>query len=118
MRLFPAVLLLAAAASAPVRAMDWVPVTQAGADAALTARMVVYGDGSTQDFRKDGGTTYTHDGKPSEGRWGIRDGRYCSVWPPSDHWACYDLAVSGDGTAVRFTDDSGGTTVGTYEDRD
>jgi hypothetical protein len=110
-----AILLLAAA---PALAEDWVPVTPANADATLRERTLVYDDGSTQDFRADGGTTYTHDDKPSEGRWGIRDGRYCSVWPPSDHWACYDLAVSGDGLSVRFTDDSGGTTVGKYEDRD
>ncbi len=107
---------LALAATPVLAAGDWVALGAADADAALRSRTLAYSDGSTQDFRPDGATTYTHDGKPSDGRWGIRDGRYCSVWPPSDHWACYDLSRSADGLDIRFTDDSGGDTVGRYVD--
>ncbi|MFN0115948.1 MAG: hypothetical protein ACKVPY_14850 [Paracoccaceae bacterium] len=95
---------------------DWVTLGQAEAEAALTSRALAYDDGSTQDFRPGGGTTYTSGGSPSQGNWAIRDGRYCSVWPPSDRWDCYDLAARADGTQIRFTDDGGGTTVGRYMD--
>ena len=102
----------------PVRADSWHAADGPGAAAALTGKLVVYEGGASQDFAGSGTTTYTDGDSTSTGRWGIRDGRYCSVWPPSDRWACYDIALNADGTAVRFTDDSGTQTVGRFEDRD
>ena len=109
--------LAAVFAAAPAFADEgWVALGAADADAALRSRTLRYEDGATQDFHPDGGTTYTVDGTPSEGRWGIRDGRYCSVWPTSERWACYDLARSAGGLDIRFTDGGGGETIGRYVD--
>jgi hypothetical protein len=41
---------------------------------------------------------------------------YCSVWPPSDRWDCYDIARSARGLDIRFTGDDGSVTVGRYVD--
>ena len=48
-------------------------------------------------FDADGSTLYREqDGPVTEGRWRVDDdGRYCSVWPPSDDWVCYQVLVSG-----------------------
>lgn len=81
----------------------------AGIAAALTGRVLTYDDGSTQSFQADGETIYTKD-KPSIGHWRVQAGRYCSVWPPSDHWACYD--VRQDGSDIAFVADDGSISVG------
>lgn len=77
--------------------------------AALEGRVLVYEDGTQQDFRADGQTLY---GADSWGRWRVEGDRYCSVWPPSDRWACYDLEREGE--RFRFLSDDGSETVGTY----
>ncbi len=79
--------------------------------AALTGKKLGYGDGIWQTFDEAGLTQY-FSGGPSAGRWAVREDRYCSLWPPSDLWACYDVLKSGD--IIRFVDDNGGTTDGTY----
>jgi hypothetical protein len=58
-----------------------------------------------QIFHKGGQTFYLVGGDSSSGSWAVRDGKYCSVWPPSDHWACY--AVMRDGDAVTFVSGDG-----------
>lgn len=64
---------------------------------------------ATQVFYESGRTLYDA-GQPSWGYWRDQAGRYCSQWPPSDLWACYDLERSG--ASVRFLDDRGDATVG------
>ena len=81
----------------------------AGIGAALSGRVLAYDDGSTQSFRPDGETVYNN-GQDSIGHWNIEGDRYCSVWPPSDHWACYDVTVAGD--AISFVAESGIASVG------
>jgi hypothetical protein len=92
-----------------------------GADhmlAALTAGALVFGDGARQVFTRDGHTTYTDHGRPSEGRWSvIGDGRFESFWPPSYtarydvRWLVEDDAISG----LTFTDTvNGARFVGHY----
>ena len=78
---------------------------------ALTDRTLSYDDGATQVFRADGATVYDK-GRVSEGRWAVRGDQYCSVWPPSDQWACYDLRASADGRALTFVAGDGSTTTG------
>ncbi len=78
---------------------------------ALAGKKLDYGEGITQTFDSNMQTQY-FSGRPSSGRWAVRDDRYCSVWPPSDFWACYDVAQSGE--TIRFVDDSGNTTDGIY----
>ena len=55
----------------------------------LTGTTVVY-EGARQIFHTSGVTDYITD-RPSQGRWAARAGQYCSTWPPSDTWACYDV---------------------------
>ena len=52
-----------------------------------------------QTFRKNGTTTYSQvagrPSPPSDGLWRISNGQYCSQWPPSSHWECYDVTING-----------------------
>lgn len=82
-----------------VAAQDWALQDDAGITAALTNRTVRYDAHTIQHFRKDGQTTYITE-RAADGRWAARGGQYCSVWPPSDTWACYDFYLAGD--QVRF----------------
>ncbi len=51
----------------------------------------------TQFFDPNGQTRYKEDARQLElGRWRVNErGQYCSVWPPSDRWVCYNVRVSG-----------------------
>ncbi len=50
------------------------------------------GKGWVQTFDAGGVTVYTGAGEAaSEGRWRVREDRYCSQWPPAPAWACYDI---------------------------
>ncbi|WP_299076195.1 hypothetical protein [uncultured Ruegeria sp.] len=80
--------------------------------AALSGHKLTYGEGIWQTF-DDTMLTQYYSGRPSSGRWAVREDRYCSLWPPSDLWACYDVQKSGD--TIRFVDDAGATTDGTYD---
>lgn len=76
----------------------------------LTGQKLDYGEGISQTF-DDTMLTQYFAGGPSAGRWAVQGDRYCSLWPPSDLWACYDVQQRDD--VIRFIDDSGGTTDGT-----
>ncbi|MFM7446923.1 MAG: hypothetical protein ACKO2N_24025 [Tabrizicola sp.] len=91
-------------------AEDWVVLKGDGIRVALEARVLVYADGTLQDFLSDGRTLYGD----QWGKWGVQGDRYCSLWPPVDRWDCYDLATRG--LEVRFTSGSGTETIGTYAD--
>ena len=93
----------------------WTRLKGAEVTAALAARSVLYADGASQDFRADGGTTYTKD-RPTLGQWRVQGDNYCSVWPPSDRWVCYSVERSADGLSVRFIAADGGATTGRYND--
>lgn len=50
-----------------------------------------------QIFDAAGVTVYTADGgAASEGRWRVREDRFCSQWPPAPAWVCYDMFRDGD----------------------
>jgi hypothetical protein len=78
--------------------------------AALSARVLGYPDGTLQDFFADGQTLSGE----SRGHWEVRGDQYCSIWPPSERWTCYQVDQSG--LDIRFTDTSGVTTIGRYVD--
>ncbi len=40
----------------------------------------------------------------------MRGDQYCSVWPPSDDWACYAMTIDETGNTVVWIDESGGRT--------
>ncbi len=80
---------------------------------ALADQKLDYGNGVWQTFDKAMLTQYFAGGH-SAGRWSVRDDRYCSLWPPSDLWACYDVHQNGD--VIRFVDENGATTDGKLAD--
>ncbi|MFN0194439.1 MAG: hypothetical protein ACKVP5_21120 [Aestuariivirga sp.] len=59
----------------------------------------------SQIFQKAGATFYMQDSSVSNGSWDIRGDQYCSQWPPSQTWSCYDV-VEDDGSVV-FISSSG-----------
>jgi hypothetical protein len=115
MRMFGMVVGLVLIAGSAGAEQGWARLKGAEAKLALSARSVIYEDGSSQDFRADGGTTYTADA-PTLGHWEVRGDEYCSVWPPSDRWACYGLERSADGLDIRFVAADGSATAGRYND--
>jgi hypothetical protein len=98
----------------PAWAEDWRGLDTAGITKALTARVLGYEDGSTQNFFEDGRTLYRAGGGEAWGKWWVEGDQYCSTWPPSDVAACY--AVEAQGLEVRFTSGSGEVSVGRYQD--
>jgi hypothetical protein len=107
MRLSACFLFMCSAISA--KASDWQRLDGPGIEAALTGERVEYTNGAIQRFSETGFTEYIY-GELSFGDWGVRGGRYCSVWPPSDVWACYDVERTGD--RLRFVGDHDDVTEG------
>ncbi|MCV6583901.1 MAG: hypothetical protein OIF47_00050 [Marinibacterium sp.] len=89
----------------------WVRLDGAAVRDALSGQKVIYDSGAWQTFASAGRTLYNA-GHDSWGYWTVRNGRYCSQWPPSNGWVCY--AVERDGQRVRFVAESGATTTGRY----
>lgn len=96
----------------------WAPVAQAdqlwrdlsGPEirAALTDSQIRY-DAAWQRFYASGRTLYNA-GRDSWGYWRVDQGSYCSMWPPSDLWSCYQVEASGQ--MVRFVGQAGDVTTG------
>ena len=82
----------------------------AGITAALTGKTLAYDDGTKQLFQADGQTIFDN-GRQSLGHWAVRGDQYCSVWPPGEHWACYDVTQNADGV-VRFVAGDGSASAG------
>lgn len=53
----------------------------------------VEGQGWSQNFDDGGATSYSKGPNQESGRWDVRGDQYCSVWPPSDSWACYAMTI-------------------------
>ncbi len=95
-------------------AQDWQPLRGDTAIIdALADRTVEYDAHTFQRFGAAGDTQFVTE-RLSEGRWAVRGGQYCSVWPPSDIWACYDVQVSND--EVRFIGSDRSISQGQYRD--
>ena len=62
----------------------------------------VIGESTRQEFHESGRTLY-HDGRTSWGFWRVEGDRYCSQWPPSDAWTCYDMRSWEDGDRLWVT---------------
>jgi hypothetical protein len=86
----------------------WTTLSGEGISEALTGRIVQYPT-ATQDFRVSGRTLYNA-GRDSWGYWEVRGSQYCSLWPPQDLWACYDMQQQGD--KLRFIGAGGDVTDG------
>lgn len=77
------------ALAAPVAADDWQAMSGDQIREALIGAYLEY-ESASQFFMADGRTEYVA-GRPSMGLWEVRGDQYCSVWPPSDRWVCYDM---------------------------
>lgn len=88
----------------------WVRLSGAEITQALTGKVLEYGK-KWQDFRASGRTLYFA-GQESWGYWAVRGDQYCSMWPPSDLWACYDMMRHED--RLRFVGQNGDVTEGGY----
>ncbi len=99
--------LLAGPASA---SEDWRPLSESQILSALSGRTLIYGD-AIQTFLPSGRTSYDA-GRLTWGYWRVEQGKYCSQWPPSDLWACYD--VESGANHIRFLDSDGTMTEGIY----
>lgn len=95
--------------AAPAAAEDWSAMTGDEIKGALSGVTLKYARAS-QSFSKDGSTEYVA-GRASYGQWEVRGDQYCSVWPPSDHWTCYDMMQKPG--HLRFIGASGAITDGT-----
>lgn len=92
---------------------EWKSMNGTQITAALTGHKVQY-DTAWQDFRATGRTLYNA-GRDSWGYWRVTNDQYCSMWPPQDLWACYDMTRQGN--RLRFIGQGGDITEGTYRDR-
>jgi hypothetical protein len=106
--------LLGLCLASPAFAEDWRRLDGAGITAALSARVLAYEDGATQNFFQDGRTLYAAGAGESWGKWWVAGDEYCSTWPPSDVPACYTVDASG--LDIRFTGASGDFSLGRYID--
>ena len=84
-----------------------------GITEALAGRTVVYDEYTLQHFGTAGDTVFVTE-RAANGRWAARAGQYCSVWPPSDVWTCYDFQVNGQ--RVRFISSDRSISEGSYQD--
>ncbi len=96
--------------AAPAWAQDWQDMNGDDIRMALEGRKLVY-ENAWQDFRASGRTLYNA-GRDSWGYWRVENDRYCSLWPPSDLWECYQMQR--DGQTLRFVDNGGHATTGVY----
>ena len=99
----------------PAIAEDWQPLTGPAITDALSARVLTYTGGQTQNFFADGRTLYEGE-RAQWGQWRVEGDRYCSVWPPSDRWSCHRVERQAGGFDLRFVSDGGTVTQGRYVD--
>ncbi|KIN64147.1 hypothetical protein Z946_3034 [Sulfitobacter noctilucicola] len=110
MRVGMMILLVLPAFQATADGVQWTALDGPAIASALTDTIIDYED-KWQDFRASGRTLY-FSGHESWGYWEVRQDRYCSMWPPSDLWTCYDIQQSG--KRLRFIDNSGDMTEGVF----
>jgi hypothetical protein len=82
---------LAGCAFADEKLLDGATLKNVLSDVTLTSNET--GRAIEQVFQA-GGVTFTVDVESkaqSSGFWRIEGDKYCSQWPPSEHWACYDV---------------------------
>ena len=112
MRQFARIFLFWAGVSQPALADGFTPLSGAEITEALSDQTLLYGD-ARQVFYTSGRTLY-ETARPSWGRWRVTGDQYCSQWPPSNRWSCYDMARDGD--TLRFIGADGATSDGVYEE--
>lgn len=111
--IFKSILLVALFLPTISQADDWVKLTNEGdINIALSGKIVRFDDYSFQVFGKNGKTRYFTE-RVSDGLWEVRAGQYCSTWPPSVNWTCYDFSLKGE--RMRFALADGTFSEGYYD---
>ncbi len=108
------VVALALGLASPALAEQWQALTGAEIAEALTGRELEYENGARQSFRDGGTTTYGDGTATSDGRWRVEGDSYCSNWPPTDSWSCYELQRDSESGRLRFFGASENMAVGRY----
>lgn len=86
---------------------------------ALLPTIIARGEATRQVFSDTGSTTHSNRGRDSFGRWRVQDDQYCSQWPPSGNWTCYDvILVEGAPETIIWIDALGGQTRNEFERRE
>jgi len=89
-------LLVPLSASAGETKLSGAEVTEA-----LTGNTAIYKGGVIKQFFSESGATPYWDGsRLTRGIWRVTGDQYCSVWPPSNAWSCYDMYSTEDGGIV------------------
>ena len=110
LRLFFSVFLLSGAAVAQGHRLTGAEIKTALSDQTLQGTRE---DGKMwqQIFQKSGVTFYSVGAAQTQGFWEVRGDQYCSQWPPSESWACYDMTR--DGELYSFISVTGQSSSGT-----
>ena len=61
----------------------------------LLPKVLATSETTRQTFDRDGRTDFDDGRRPTVGRWRVQNDAYCSLWPPSDLWRCYDVLIDG-----------------------
>ena len=73
----------------------------------LLPQIVAVGDQTRQTFSAAGGTTYTDRGRDSFGTWRVQDAQYCSLWPPSADWSCFQVIYDAEAAILIWVGETG-----------
>lgn len=95
----------------PGAALAWEPLTGPAITEALSGQTLIYDALTFQTFHASGQTDHVTE-RVSSGRWDVRGDQYCSSWPPSETWTCYDMEAEGD--RVRFVAADGSQSEGRF----
>jgi hypothetical protein len=104
MRFCFSLVLCATVLSAPADAAE-IKLSGAEIITALSDKTMIADGEIAQIFQSTGLTIYTERGAQSLGKWKVENEKYCSVWPPSTFWSCYDVVR--DGEMITFVSSSG-----------
>ncbi|MEL6680648.1 MAG: hypothetical protein AAFQ51_18240 [Pseudomonadota bacterium] len=109
----PTLALMLAAAAPALADEGWVALRGAEIREALADKTLIY-EFEKQRFYASGRTSFDA-GILDWGHWEVREDRYCSLWPPSDIWTCYDVALRdwAGVTQIRFTGEVDDVSLGT-----
>jgi hypothetical protein len=98
----------------PAAAGEWRLLDAAGISAALSARVLRYDDGSTQNFFRDGRSLREAADGTRWGSWWVDGNRVCLLWPPSVTPDC--MTVAARRIDLRFTAPDGEVRIARYVD--
>ncbi|WP_149589405.1 hypothetical protein [Tabrizicola flagellatus] len=108
------ILLLTLCLALPATAEEWQALDAAGISAALSARVLRYDDGSTQNFFRDGRSLREAADGTRWGSWWVDGNQVCLLWPPSVTPDC--MTVAARRIDLRFTAPDGEVRIARYVD--